>query len=88
MGDMPQPETCVYVLRSLVDRSRCYTGVTSNWRLRLHAHNDGQCSHTVRYRPWEVDVVIQFTDEHRALAFERYLKWGSGCAYAKRHLRG
>ena len=37
--------------------------------------------------PWDIDVVIQFTDERRAVAFERYLKSGSGCAFAKRHLR-
>ena len=38
-------------------------------------------------RPWEVDLVIQFAKEARGLAFERYLKSGSGCAFAKRHLR-
>lgn len=81
------PKTCVYILKTTSDRGRYYTGVTSDWRARLHAHNDGRCSHTARYRPWEVDVVIQFTDERRALAFERYLKSGSGCAFAKRHLR-
>ena len=31
--------------------------------------------------------MIQFTDERRALAFERYLKTGSGWAFAKRHFR-
>jgi hypothetical protein len=37
--------------------------------------------------PWELDVLIQFSDERRAMAFERYLKSGSGVAFAKRHLR-
>jgi hypothetical protein len=32
-------------------------------------------------------VVVKFADERRALAFERYLKSGSGCAFAHRHLR-
>jgi hypothetical protein len=32
-------------------------------------------------------VVIEFDDEKRAVAFERYLKSGSGVAFAKRHLR-
>ena len=81
------PRTCVYILRSKSDRTRYYTGVTSNWRARIDAHNDGRCSHTARYRPWEIDVLVQFTDERRARAFERYLKSGSGCAFAKRHLR-
>jgi hypothetical protein len=33
------------------------------------------------------DVLVEFADERRALAFERYLKSGSGVAFAKRHLR-
>ena len=84
---MSQPKCCVYVLRSKSDATRYYTGFTSNWRARLEAHNDGRCSHTAKHRPWDVDVIIQFTDERRALNFERYLKSGSGCAFAKRHLR-
>lgn len=84
---MSAPKCCVYVLRSRSDRTRYYTGVTSNWRARLEAHNVGQCSHTVNGRPWEIDVLVRFRDERRALAFERYLKSGSGCAFAKRHLR-
>jgi hypothetical protein len=38
-------------------------------------------------RPWHVDVVVEFANEERAVAFERYLKSGSGGAFAKRHLR-
>jgi predicted GIY-YIG superfamily endonuclease len=80
-------KTFVYVLRSLSDRDRYYTGVTSNVRLRLAAHNAGECLHTARQRPWDVDVIIEFADERRAINFERYLKSGSGVAFAKRHLR-
>jgi putative endonuclease len=82
-----QPKCCVYVLRSRTDRTRYYTGVTSNWRKRLEAHNDGQCPHTSDGKPWDIDVIVQFTDQARALALERYLKTGSGNAFAKRHLR-
>ena len=32
-------------------------------------------------------LVIEFADERRAVAFERYLKSGSGVAFASRHLR-
>jgi len=32
-------------------------------------------------------IVIEFADERRALMFERYLKSGSGVAFAQRHLR-
>jgi len=75
------------VLRSCADPRRYYTGVTSDWRARLEAHNAGRCLHTANGRPWQIDVIVQFADEKRAVAFERYLKSGSGCAFAKRHLR-
>jgi predicted GIY-YIG superfamily endonuclease len=64
-----------------------YTGLTSNLRERLDAHNAGRCRHTASGRPWHVDVILKFADEVRAVAFERYLKSGSGGAFAVRHLR-
>jgi putative endonuclease len=84
---MKQPKSIVYILRSEQHPRRYYTGLTSNLSTRLDAHNAGQCSHTASGRPWIVDVVVEFTDEHRAVAFERYLKSGSGVAFAMRHLR-
>jgi putative endonuclease len=77
----------VYVLRSQRHPHRYYTGVTSDMTARLANHNQGLCTHTSTGRPWNVDVLIEFSDEQRALLFERYLKSGSGCAFAKRHLR-
>ena len=81
------PKRIVYVLRSLEDRQRYYTGLTSDLDCRLHDHNAGRCPHTSDGRPWHVDVAVHFADEARAVKFERYLKSGSGCAFAKRHLR-
>ena len=77
----------VYVLRNNEAPPRHYTGVTSDIAKRLAEHNAGNCTHTAKYRPWSIDVVIEFADERRAVAFERYLKSGSGVAFAKRHLR-
>jgi predicted GIY-YIG superfamily endonuclease len=85
--DVTETKCYVYVLRSLSDRTRYYTGVTSDWRARLEAHNAGRCSHTAKHRPWAVDVVVKFADESRALKFEDYLKSGSGVEFARRHLR-
>lgn len=85
--DMSAAKTCVYIARSLADRRRYYTGVTSDPLRRLAAHNANRSPHTSNRGPWELDVVIEFTDEARALAFERYLKSGSGVAFSKRHLR-
>src|SRR5215213_8612883 len=62
-----------------------YSGLTSEPRRRLDDHNDSRCPHTARYRPWQLHVVIEFADEQRAIRFERYLKSGSGRAFAKRH---
>jgi predicted GIY-YIG superfamily endonuclease len=61
---------------------RYYTGLTSNVATRLAAHNAGHCTHTADGLPWEIDVVVEFADEARAMAFERYLKSGSGVAFA------
>ena len=77
----------VYVLKSQGQPFRYYTGVTSDVSARLSAHNDGRCVHTAIGRPWNVDIVVEFADEERALRFERYLKSGSGCAFATRHFR-
>ena len=81
------PKCIVYVLKSARDPRRYYTGLTSNLSTRLNAHNAGRCSHTASGRPWVVDVVVEFTDERRAVTFERYLKSGCGVAFSKRHLR-
>ena len=77
----------VYIIRSRSDPSRYYTGVTSDVAGRLAAHNAGRCTHTARAVPWEIVVAIEFGEEGRAIAFEKYLKSGSGVAFAKRHLR-
>ena len=77
----------VYVIKSCNNPSRYYTGVTSDVTARLAAHNAGHCRHTSRFGPWKMDVVIEFADEGRAIAFEKYLKSGSGVAFAQRHFR-
>lgn len=77
----------VYVLKNADNPPAYYTGLTSNLRERLDAHNAGRCRHTASGRPWHVDVIVKFADEVRAVAFERYLKSGSGSAFAMRHLR-
>jgi predicted GIY-YIG superfamily endonuclease len=77
----------VYVLRNDQVPPCYYTGLTSDVARRYAEHNAGHCRHTAKHRPWFIDVVIEFVDERRAIAFERYLKSGSGVAFANRHLR-
>jgi len=81
------PQCFVYILRNTEDPPRYYTGHTSDVARRHAEHNAGSCIHTAKHRPWTIDVVIEFPDERRAVAFERYLKSGSGVAFAQRHLR-
>jgi predicted GIY-YIG superfamily endonuclease len=77
----------VYVLKTINEPLRYYTGLTSNVSERLSEHNAGTCPSTARDRPWVLDVVVEFADQKRAIRFEQYLKSGSGFAFAKRHLR-
>jgi predicted GIY-YIG superfamily endonuclease len=77
----------VYVLKNHESPPKYYTGLTSNVGARLRIHNAVQCIHTATHGPWSVDLVIEFPDERRAVALERYLKSGSGVAFAQRHLR-
>ena len=81
------PKHFVYVLRSQAS-GRLYVGLTSNVQRRLAAHNAGQNRSTVRQRPWEVIVTVEFRSEAAASRFERYLKSGSGWAFVKRRLIG
>ncbi len=76
---------CVYLLQSRRRPDQRYVGITNDLAERLKAHNAGKVRHTSKYAPWNVVVVIQFRDDSRAIAFERYLKSGSGRAFAKRH---
>ncbi len=81
------PKRFVYVLKNSDVPPRYYTGMSANVSNRLAEHNAGNNKHTTNYRPWSLDVVVEFADERRAVAFERYLKSGSGVAFATRHLR-
>jgi hypothetical protein len=39
-----------------------------------------------KFKPWRLITSIAFSDDLKALAFERYLKTGSGRAFAKKRL--
>ena len=77
----------VYLLQCTPHPSRYYVGPAENVDNRLHEHNRGESFHTTKYKPWKLIVAVQFADDRKAYAFERYLKSGSGRAFAKRHFR-
>ena len=84
---MDAPKHFVYILRSDLQPHRYYTGLTADLKSRLAAHNAGRCFHTSTGRPWQLVVSIEFADPEYAVAFERYLKSGSGVAFSQRHFR-
>lgn len=79
----------VYILESLTYPGKYYVGCTGDVEDRLARHNtsraDSQSRHTSMYGPWKLVVQIGFEDKMKAFAFERYLKSGSGRAFAKKH---
>jgi len=76
----------VYILQSVSDRERFYTGITDDLEARLSKHNSGEVTHTSKSRPWRIKSYVAFTDDTQAFAFEKYLKSGSGRAFAKKRL--
>jgi putative endonuclease len=73
----------VYILESIETPEHYYVGVTDDLRARLQKHNAGDVTHTSKFRPWRIKTYIAFSDGDRANAFEKYLKSGSGRAFAK-----
>ena len=76
----------VYILESINNNGFYYTGITGDLRARLQKHNSGAVKHTSKYKPWKIKTYMAFKDEKRAFAFEKYLKSGSGRAFAKKRL--
>ena len=74
-----------YILRSIDYAAQRYIGLTDDVTRRIPEHNSGQSPHTAKYRPWKLEVVIGFTEKSKAVAFEHYLKSGSGFAFSKKH---
>ena len=64
------PKRFVYILRSRVDLSRHYVGITNDLAARLEWHNHGPCGHTVSHRPWSMVVSLEFATEKEAVRFE------------------
>lgn len=79
------PGHWVYLIVSESHPAQTYVGQTTDLDARLAAHNAGQSLHTSRHRPWTIHTAVWFRDQALAWAFERYLKSGSGRAFARRH---
>ena len=74
-----------YILESIPFPGRHYTGYSADLKPLLAEHNRGKCHNTSKFAPWKIHCYIAFETEKSARRFERYLKTGSGRAFAKRH---
>ena len=74
----------VDLLESQGEPTRRYVGVTSDLRARLVEHNGGKSPHTSKHRPWKLMTYVAFSERLQAEAFEKYLKSGSGHAFARK----
>lgn len=74
----------VYILKC-IDNSY-YTGCTGNIQKRLKRHNKGNVSYTSTRLPIELISYFSFNAKHKAYDFEKYLKSGSGRAFANKRL--
>jgi putative endonuclease len=76
----------VYLLETLATPKQRYIGYTANLRQRLRDHDAGKLPNTARYRPWKLATYLAFSSKRQALAFEEYLKTGSGYAFSRKRL--
>ena len=75
----------VYIIQSQKDKSY-YVGSTENLKKRLQEHNRGEVIYTSSKTPYELVWYCAFRSRKKALDFEKYLKQGSGFAFARKRL--
>ena len=74
----------VYLIRC--NDGTVYTGCTNNLDDRLQRHLKGEIHYTSTRLPVTLITYIAFTDKYKAFDFEKYLKSGSGKAFAQKRL--
>lgn len=72
----------VYLLKC--SDGKTYTGCTGNLKQRIKAHKNGEVDFTKTRLPFELITCIAFSDKTKAFQFEKYLKSGSGKAFANK----
>ena len=75
----------VYIQIDTTTETHHYVGSTQDLQARLAKHNAGEVPHTSKFKPWRIQTAIAFDSKEKAVAFEDYLKSGSGREFAKRH---
>lgn len=72
----------VYILKCA--DNTYYTGHTAKLDERIKRHNKGENIYTKPRRPIKLETYIAFSNKYKAIAFEKYLKSGSGKAFAQK----
>ena len=75
----------VYIIQSKKDKSR-YVGHTEDLKKRLQEHNREEVRFTSSKTPYALEWYCAFRNKKRAIDFEKYLKQGSGFAFARKRL--
>ncbi len=73
----------VYILKCADGKP--YTGCTNDLKDRVKRHKAGYIDATKSGLPVELENYFAFKDEKVAFRFEKYLKSGSGRAFAVKH---
>jgi putative endonuclease len=74
----------VYILKCA--DSSFYTACTSDLQERMIRHNKKEILYTKNRLPVALIYYSAFVDKYKAYAFEKYLKSGSGKAFAQKRL--
>ncbi len=75
----------VYIIQSQKDQSY-YTGFTEDLKQRIKGHNWHEAIYSKSKAPLDLVWFCSFRDKKKALDFEKYLKQGSGFAFARKRL--
>jgi putative endonuclease len=75
----------VYILKSKKDNS-CYKGVTEDLKKRIYDHNHNSNKYSSTKAPFELVWYCVFKEKRKAVDFEKYIKQGSGFAFARKRL--
>jgi putative endonuclease len=66
--------------------NRKYVGFSENLKMRLQVHQAKSVKTTKKYEDVRLEFYAAFKSKSKALTFEKYLKRGSGFAFANKHL--
>lgn len=74
----------VYIIKDK-DANKFYTGFSRDLKTRIKSHQEKTVK-TTKIGNYELVFYSAFQDKSKALSFEKYLKQGSGYAFARKRL--